>query len=129
MILKLNGCFVVPIVSITINPQRVNVMRIFAKIVLCISFVTLTACAAIELAPLPEGHPADSDAWVPRVISSATLAEPDPVDTAPARSDQWFKEPEIDKPHVHEPDHEHEHEHDPDHDGNKHDHDHHHHHH
>lgn len=120
MMLKLNGCFVVPIASITSNPQRVIVMRIFAKIVLCISFMTLTACAAIELAPLPEGHPANSYAWVPREMTSATLAEPDPVDTAPARSDQWLKDPEIDKPHDHDQDH--------DQDGNKHDHDHHHHH-
>lgn len=80
-------------------------MKIFAKIAFCISFMTLTACATIELAPLPEGHPADSDAWVPREISSATLAEPEPVDTAPSRSDQWLKEPEADKPDHHGHDH------------------------
>ncbi len=61
------------------------------NVILGIGVLMMISCTTIGLAPLPEGHPADPAVEVPREAPSNTLTGPEPVDTSPARSDQWDK--------------------------------------
>ena len=64
-----------------------------AKTILQMIFIAglliLSACAGPQITPFPEGHPADPGLREPTVERSMTLADSDPVDTAPARSEHF----------------------------------------
>jgi len=59
------------------------------KFMLGIGLLSLSACAAIKLQPLPENHPGDPGLKPALIQPSATLDKSDPVDPAGARSLQW----------------------------------------
>jgi hypothetical protein len=58
-------------------------------IVLIAGLLILGGCASPQIMPFPEGHPADPGLPEPTVVRSMTLADPAPVDTAPARSEHF----------------------------------------
>lgn len=89
-----------------------------AKAILQMVFIAglliLSACAGPQITPFPEGHPADPGLREPTVERSMTLADPDPVDTAPARSEHFDNNDHDENDHdPHDPN---------DHDSNGHDH-------
>ncbi len=59
------------------------------QIVFIAFLLSLSACAAPDIKPFPEGHPANADLPEPTLERSMTLADPEPVDTAPARSEHF----------------------------------------
>jgi hypothetical protein len=83
-----------------------------ALILLSLGGLAASGClTTYELSPVPPGHPASPSAPEAPVERSATLAEAEPVDPRPARSEQWARPSEGPTPHDHDNDHEHEHRH------------------
>jgi hypothetical protein len=85
-----------------------------------VGLLIFSACATPRIMPFPEGHPADPGLREATVERSMTLADPDPVDTRPARSEHFDHnghDPNGHDPKDHDPK-----DHDPnDHDPNDHD--------
>ena len=63
--------------------------KLFLQMIFIAGLLTLGACAGPHIPPFPEGHPADTGLREPTTERSMTLADPDPVDTAPARSEHF----------------------------------------
>lgn len=77
-----------------------------ALILLSLGGLAASGClTTYELSPVPPGHPASPSAPEATVERSATLAEADPVDPRPARSERWARPSEDAAPHEH--DHQH----------------------
>jgi hypothetical protein len=81
--------------------------RIAAIFVIGMFGLILGSCTVFEPAPLPEGHPANSNIPAPIEAASMTLADPEPVDATPARSEQWDKHPGADNGHERHGHHDH----------------------
>ncbi len=79
------------------------------KLFLGICVLFISACATAEVELLPEVHPSDPGLTSPLIHPPATLKDPEPVETAPARSEQWddvHPEEHHDHNHVHPEEHE-----------------------
>jgi hypothetical protein len=71
------------------------------KTAFCTGALLLTACAAIELTPVPDGHPANPQARSAVLTPSVTLSDPEPIDPRPARSEHWAGQPNAHDEHMH----------------------------
>ena len=78
-------------------------MYIFLPLVIGCILLNLGCTSTYEIT-VYEGHPATLDVYEPAYKPSKTLAKTDPIDTEPARSDQWSDE---DKEHEHDQNHHH----------------------
>ncbi len=74
------------------------------KTALCTGALMLTACAAMELTPVPEGHPANPQTRSAEMTPSKTLSDPEPIDPRPARSEHWAGQPNAHPKHMHRED-------------------------
>lgn len=79
-------------------------MRRSMKILLfaiSLGLLILGACTAPEYQTQPPGHPADHQAPPGPMHSSETLAQPEAVDTEPARSRHWDQAQDAHQDHNH----------------------------
>jgi hypothetical protein len=77
--------------------------KVMGKLFLGICILFFSACATAEVELLPEGHPSDPGLTSPLIHPPTTLKDPEPVETAPARSEQWDDvHPEEHEQHPHE---------------------------
>jgi hypothetical protein len=74
------------------------------KTAFCSGALLVTACAAIELTPVPEEHPANPRARHATMTPSNTLSDPEPIDPRPARSEHWAGQPDAHHEHMHKDD-------------------------
>lgn len=87
--------------------QKVKIRTLLPAIIGCFLFLTAGCTATYELT-IPDGHPTKADLYEPSYEPSQTLVKTDPVDTRPARSEQWDDEEE-EHEHHHDENHHHDH--------------------